>query len=115
MLGNATISWSSKQILVALSTKEAEYTAFREASREALWYCQLLSDIDNWGSQPDPKPSVPLAHSTGTVIYEDNQSERDCLTYIYKIDGKHGRRLHERAASTKPPPPRCGPRFEQLR
>ena len=34
MLGNAAISWSSKkQTLVALSTKEAEYTAFTEANQ----------------------------------------------------------------------------------
>ena len=38
LLNSAAISWSSKkQSLVALSTKEAEYTAFTEASREALW------------------------------------------------------------------------------
>ena len=36
-LGNAAISWSSKkQTLIALSTKKAEYTAFMEASQEAL-------------------------------------------------------------------------------
>ena len=38
MLSNAAISWSSKkQALVAQSMKEAEYTAFNEASREELW------------------------------------------------------------------------------
>ena len=43
MLGNAAISWSpKKQTLVALSTKEAEYTAFTEASREVLWLRKLL-------------------------------------------------------------------------
>ena len=48
MLGNAAISWSSKkQTLIALSTKEVEYTAFTEASREALWLRQLLLDINN--------------------------------------------------------------------
>ena len=72
MLGNAAISWSSKkQTLVALSTKEAEYTAFTEASREALWLRQLLSDINNRGSQPDSEPST--ADAIGTVIYTDNQ------------------------------------------
>ena len=70
MLGNAAISWSSKkQSLVAQSTKEAEYMAFNEASREALWLRQLLLDINNRGSQPDPEP--PAADTT--VIYADNQ------------------------------------------
>lgn len=46
--GNAAISWSSKkQTLIALSAKEAEYAAFTEASREALWLRQLLLDINN--------------------------------------------------------------------
>jgi len=72
MLGNAAISWSSKkQTLVAQSTKEAEYTAFNEASREALWLRQLLSDINNRGSQPQADPERPVANTT--VIYADNQ------------------------------------------
>ena len=71
LLGNAAISWSSKkQTLVALSTKEAEYTAFTEASREALWLRQLLSDINNRGHQPD---SLAPAEPDATVIYADNQ------------------------------------------
>ena len=70
MLGNAAISWSSKkQALVAQSTKEAEYTAFNEASREAAWLRQLLSDINNHGNQPDSER--PAADTT--VIYADNQ------------------------------------------
>ena len=70
MLSNTAISWSSKkQALVAQSTKEAEYTAFNEVSREALWLRQLLSDINNCGSQPDSEP--PVADTT--VIYADNQ------------------------------------------
>ena len=47
MLGDAVISWpSKKQTVVALSTKEAEYTAFTDASREALWLRQLLLGIN---------------------------------------------------------------------
>ena len=50
MLCNAAISRSSKrQTLVALSTEDAEYTAFTEASREALWLRQILLDVDNRG------------------------------------------------------------------
>ena len=55
MLGNAAISWSSKkQTLVALSTKEAKYTAFTEASREALW---LLTSTPVRHQQPR-KPNI---------------------------------------------------------
>ena len=72
MFGNAAISWSSKkQALIALSTKEAEYTAFTEASQEALLLRQLLSDINNRGNQPDSEPSAVGA--IGTIIYADNQ------------------------------------------
>ena len=67
MLGNAAISWSSKkQTLVALSTKEAEYTASTEASREALWLRQHLLDIDSRGGS---HPEIQGA----TIIHADNQ------------------------------------------
>ena len=50
MLCNAAISRSSKrQTLVTLSTEDAEYTAFTEASREALWLRQILLDVDSRG------------------------------------------------------------------
>ena len=45
--------------------------AFIEGSREALWLRQLLSDINNRGSQPDTEP--PAADDNSTVIYADNQ------------------------------------------
>jgi hypothetical protein len=45
VLGTA-ISWQSrKQNMVALSTTEAEYMAFTEAAREALWLRQLHRDL----------------------------------------------------------------------
>jgi hypothetical protein len=45
VLGTA-ISWQSrKQNVVALSTTEAEYMAFTEAAREALWLRQLHRDL----------------------------------------------------------------------
>ena len=46
-LGGAAVSRvSGKQTLVALSTEEAEYTAFTEGNREGLWIKQLQSDIE---------------------------------------------------------------------
>ena len=69
VLGNAAISWSSKkQTLVTLSTKEAEYTAFTEASREALWLRQLLLDVHNRGGH---KPKAQ--REDATIIHADNQ------------------------------------------
>ena len=59
--------------LVVLSTKEAEYTAFTEASREALWLRQLLSDINNRGSQLEPNSEPSAADAIDIVIYADNQ------------------------------------------
>ena len=49
--------------------KRAEYAAFTKASREAIWLCQLLLDINNRDSQPGLEP--PLADPT--IIYADNQ------------------------------------------
>ena len=101
MFGNTAISWSSKkQAHVAQSTKEAEYTAFNEASREALWLRQLLSDINNRGSQPDPEP--PVADTT--IIYADNQGAIKhtntegitARTKHFDIYLKHARDLQQR-------------------
>ena len=65
------LRYLKKQTLVAQSTKEAEYTAFNEASREALWLRQLLSDINNRGSQPQADPEPPVANTT--IVHADNQ------------------------------------------
>ena len=43
----APISWKSKkQSIIATLTTEAEYTAFLDISKQALWLRQLLQDID---------------------------------------------------------------------
>ena len=64
------MSWASrKQSLVALSTEEAEYTAFTEGSREALWIKQLLLDIEHTSAKPDTGTGNPAI-----TIYADNQS-----------------------------------------
>ena len=71
-LGGAAVSWASKkQTLVALSTEEAEYTAFTEGSREALWIKQLLSDF----KLADSEPLAPADSGDKAItIYADNQS-----------------------------------------
>jgi hypothetical protein len=56
----APISWNSKkQQVLATSTLEAEYTAFLNAGKEALWLRQLLSDIVNTPTPSNPKQLVP--------------------------------------------------------
>jgi hypothetical protein len=63
------ISWQSrKQDLIALSTLEAEYIAFSEASRAARWLLQLQRDIHS-----SPSDASPLLN------YCDNQR---ALTHI---------------------------------
>lgn len=59
---NNLITWLSKrQSTIALSTAESEYIALFEATKEAVWLRQLLTDIDS-------------SASDATVINVDNQS-----------------------------------------
>ena len=45
-IANCTLSWcSKKQVSVTKSTTEAEYVALSQATQEAIWMRQLLSDI----------------------------------------------------------------------
>jgi hypothetical protein len=47
-INNGTISWQSKsQIVVALSTLEAEFIACSDGTREALWLSRLEADMLN--------------------------------------------------------------------
>ncbi len=42
---HSTISWlSKKQVVIALSTAEAEYVALSAATHEAIWLKKLVSD-----------------------------------------------------------------------
>ena len=68
-LGGAAVSWASKkQTIVAQSTEEAEYTAFTEGSREALWIRQLLLDIEGTPAESTDENTDPI------TIYADNQA-----------------------------------------
>ena len=69
LFGGAAISWNSKkQSLVAQSTEEAEYTAFTEGSRDALWIRQLLQEINSMTADCDS------TQETATKIFADNQA-----------------------------------------
>jgi hypothetical protein len=61
-LGSTMVSWCSrKQISVALSTAEVEYTTLSVAVHESVWIRKIL--IDLFDHEMDP-----------TIIYCDNQS-----------------------------------------
>jgi hypothetical protein len=87
VLGTA-ISWQSrKQNMVALSTTEAEYMAFTEAAREALWLRQLHRDLSADGSADDSADdsahsaayTVPIAsdnHGALTTVHSEGQKAR---------------------------------------
>ena len=60
-VGGTTVSWVSKiQIVVALSTTEAEYVAVTEASKEMIWLQRFMDELGK-------------KHDMGT-LYNDSQS-----------------------------------------
>jgi hypothetical protein len=81
---------SRKQNMVALSTTEAEYMAFTEAAREALWLRQLHRDLslpagelsadDSAHSEVSAIPyTVPIAfdnHGALTTVHSEGQKAR---------------------------------------
>jgi hypothetical protein len=98
VLGTA-ISWQSrKQNMVALSTTEAEYMAFTEAAREALWLRQLHRDLSADGSadlsadlpaDDSAEDSAPSAAYT-VPIFSDNHG---ALTTVHS-EGQKARTKH---------------------
>jgi len=77
-LGDGTVAWSSrKQTSVAMSSTEAEYIAASYASKELLWFRQLLKDMN-----------IPMKGPT--IIHEDNQG---CIRLI-ESDRCGGRTKH---------------------
>lgn len=62
-LANGAIDWKVKrQLVVALSTAEAEYLSASQATRESIWLRNFFSEIDR-----------PL-NNAGARIYTDNQA-----------------------------------------
>jgi hypothetical protein len=67
-IGNTAISWQSKkQEITAVSTQEAEYMAYLEAGREAIWLRRLYTDIITRMKDPE------LFELSTTTILSDNQ------------------------------------------
>lgn len=62
LLSSAAVTWNSRrQHSVALSTTESEFVAASEATKEAIWVKQLLSEIYH-------------SESFDLILYIDNQS-----------------------------------------
>jgi len=81
LIAGGSVSWSSKkQPTVALSTTEAEYMALTQATKEAIWIRQLLSEIG----------MTPKTSREPTIIRSDNQG---CIS-LAKNSVHHARTKH---------------------
>ncbi|KAJ3474890.1 hypothetical protein NLI96_g12195 [Meripilus lineatus] len=78
MFCGGAISWSSrKQLLIALSSTEAEYIAASDTAHELIWLRNLISEI-----------ILPITNST--VLFCDNQSAiRIATSSLIKTRTKH--------------------------
>eukprot|EP00253_Pinus_taeda_P019750 PITA_19750 len=77
-LGSGPITWAcKKQSAISLSSSEAEYRGAIEASKEALWLCQILSKFGFQQQHP-------------TTLWCDNQS----AIQLYKDLVQHQRNKH---------------------
>lgn len=84
-IGSGAISWSSKrQATVALSTCEAEYEGQTQATKEAIWLRNLLSQLHIGGT------NNPNAEPATVVLYGDNQG----AIALAKNPQFHGRTKH---------------------
>eukprot|EP00253_Pinus_taeda_P024382 PITA_24382 len=77
-LGSGPITWAcKKQSAISLSSTEAEYRGAIEASKEALWLCQILSEFGFQQQHP-------------TTLWCDNQSAiQPCKDPIQHQRNKH--------------------------
>jgi hypothetical protein len=76
LFDGSAVSWSSKkQVLITLSTAEAEFVAATHAAKEAIWLRKLLGDI-----YPDytdsPMPFYCDNQAAQTLIKDDNYHAR---------------------------------------
>eukprot|EP00253_Pinus_taeda_P015569 PITA_15569 len=77
-LGLGPITWAcKKQAAISLSSAEAEYCGAVEASKEALWLCQILSEFGFQQQHP-------------TTLWCDNQ----CAIQLCKDPVQHQRNKH---------------------
>ena len=119
----SSISWMSKlQPIVALRTTEAEYIAFAEAEKEAVWLRRFLSKLEETQQAPteirgDNQGSLAL---TNTTKYHARSKHIDIKYHKNRDLVEHGE-ITVRYVSTQDqladvftkPLPR--PRFQELR
>ena len=66
MLGESLLSWSSKQqVVIALSSCEAEYLATTHCTKDVLWFRNFLSEIG-------------FPQSSALTLFCDNQGTISC-------------------------------------
>ncbi|GKE36273.1 hypothetical protein Tco_1459678 [Tanacetum coccineum] len=65
-LGWAAISWkSSKQTVIAKSTKKSEFIALDKCGKEAEWLRQFVKDIPRW---PKPVTAINIHHDSKSAM-----------------------------------------------
>ena len=109
-LCGGAVSWKTrKQDIVALSTTEVEYITLMEASKEVIWMCRLLYEIETrdtesfttdireyhdisirqWEQMEDSEPPPParkpmkvFVHNQGDIKLADNPQFHNRTKYI---------------------------------
>jgi len=77
-MGTSAVGWSSKlQMIVALSTTEAEYVAAVHTGKEVIWFHQFLTELG-------------YSLTTPSILHLDNQS----AISVPKNPEHHGRMKH---------------------
>ena len=77
--GNGPISWSSKQqVVVALSSCEAEYIACSHCARQILWLRSLFDEL----GFPQTHPSPLYCDNQGTVICTHDPQSHSRMKHI---------------------------------
>lgn len=79
MMGNSPIAWSSKQqVVVALSSCEAEYLACTHAAYQILWLRQLLMEL----GYPQHDPTCLFCDNNGTVVCTHDPHSHSRMKHI---------------------------------
>ena len=79
ILGGAAISWrAKKQSLVSLSSTEAEYIGYSEATREAIWLRRLYHEI----TQTNPAPQLLQCDNQGALKLCENPKFHERAKHI---------------------------------